>query len=410
MAPTVLGYAATLLAAAEWTLRRRGDADIYLDLSAAHDFTRKVVSPDHVVLSAVIPFGNRGRQQGCVLDVTGRILPNGDRYKGLDMQVKVNNLNLPREDGYFEAYMFKKSDRLELGLDIVVRGEGAARRIDELGRMKVELHHSFYMRSPLQYRRVEWDFVTARATAAPSSNGNGKKSEAGEAGGKAAKTATKTRTRTEPARQVGVALPVRTHILTPDDDFLQVVEQYAVPLSKKGDIVAVAESALAIIQGRLYHIENLRPRWLARKLCRMFDADSSLSTPYGCEMAFEVCGTGRILAAMAAGIAGKVIGRAGDFYRVAGPDVATIDDASGTLAPFDKHVVLGPAQSKQVCDEVKRRFGLEAAVVDANDLKKVMIVAISDPSLSQTVVDSLIDNPQGNAGEQTPIVVIPRSD
>lgn len=407
-----VGSLTVLALATECALRLRGDADICLDTAAAHDLKKQVVAPGHVILQATIPFANRGRQQGAVVDCTGRLLPLGDRYRGLTVDVHVNNLSLPRDDGYFEAIMFKKKERLELGVEVHVRGDDAAARLEKIPRMTLEFHHSFYMRSLIRHRRAEFDYPVAQAEALPAPPTRPKApspavprmappSPASPTGGAAPPPV--------PERQPGRAMPIRTHLLTPEDDFIDVVEKYALPMARPGDVVAVAESALAIMQGRLYHVEDMRPRWLARKLCRVFDADSSMSTPYGLEAAFRVCGTPRILVAVAAGVLGRAVGRSGDFYRVAGPDVATIDDSSGTLPPFDKHVVLGPADSKKVVDRVKAKFGVEAAVVDANDLKKCLVVAISDPSLEKSVIASLIDNPQGNAGEQTPIVLIPRT-
>lgn len=411
-----LGAAAAVAGAAEWALRKRGDADIALDVASARELRKIAEGPGEVVLGAVIPFAHHGKQQGCVLDCTARVLPDGDRYGGLDFDVRVSNLSLPRTDGYFEAIMYKKKEQLDLGLQISVRGEGDVwKRLQEVGYFCVEFRYCFYMRSPLHYRRAVLVYSMKRVA-----NTNGKSSAVaatdktvGAVGPvPTGSTATETAAppKAPPVRRVGQAIPLRTHILTPTDAFMDVVERYAVPVAKSGDVVAVAESALAIMQNRLHHVEDIQPRWLARKLCRIFDADSSLSTPYGLEMAFQVCGTQRVLAAFAAGIAGKLAGRAGDFYRVAGPDVACIDDASGTLPPFDKYVVLGPNDCQNVVNEVKRRFGLEAAIVDANDLKKVMVVAISDPALEGFVQSSLIDNPQGNAGEQTPLVLIPRTD
>lgn len=414
---SLLGGAALMSGAAEVAMRRWGDADIFLDVDRAHSFTHKVIGAGYVVLGAIVPFGNRGKQQGCVLDCSGRVLPDGDRYKGLHLEVRVSNLLLPRDDGYFEAIMYKKNDNLELGIEIHARGDGdVVRRLEEVGHIGLELRFSFYMRSPLQHRRTLFTFPVARARRqSQDGGGNGKGVVPGSASVEgivpARKRSAVIAKEKGPAteRRVGVAIPIRTHILTPCDRFAEVVEKYVMPLARKGDIVAVAESALAIMQGRLYHVEEIRPRWLACRLCRIVGPDSSLSTPYGMEMAFRVCGTARLLAAMAAGVAGKLIRRDGDFYRVAGEAVATIDDASGTLAPFDKYVVLGPVDADQVVDGIKRRFGLECAVVDANDLKRVAVLAVTDRTLSKVVEGALIDNPQGNAGEQTPVVLIPQS-
>ncbi|MBM3464253.1 MAG: hypothetical protein FJX76_19325 [Armatimonadetes bacterium] len=406
----LLGGAALLAGAAEIAMRKRGDTDILLDVTAAREFTRTSVGPEQVRLHAVVPFIHRGKQQGCVLDCTARVLPDGDRYDGLDFEVKVSNLSLPRNDGYFEAIMYKTNEKLDLGLEIEVRGKGDVwQRLQDLGHLLIEFRYCFYMRSPLHYRRAVLVYQMKRTSAAGNGKGSGEVAASSLGGGGTA-VDTAAPPRAARARKVGVAQPVRTHLLTPQDRFVEVLEKYVAPHAKPGDVVAVAESALAIMQNRLHHVEDIQPRFLAQKLCRLLDPDSSLSTPYGLEMAFQVCGAPRILAAFVAGVAGKVMGRSGDFYRVAGPDVACIDDASGTLPPFDKYVVLGPVDCQNVVNDVKKRLGLEAAVVDANDLKKCYVVAVSDPSLEKFVVDALIDNPQGNAGEQTPIVIIPRSE
>lgn len=404
---SALGGAAViagLAGAAEMAMRRRGDADIYIDVDDASGLCLEPISPTHVVLHAVLPFRNRGKQQGCVFDASGRVLPDGDRYDGLDLEVKVDNTLLPRTDGYFEAIMFKHKDPLSLRLELHARGEGdVLARLREVESITLELRHSFYMRSPLAYRRSAFTYRVSRATLrqAPA--------EPTAPPAKPVLASDETHAIAPRERVFGVALPIRTHILSPRDRFAEVVDRYVMPSAKTGDIVAIAESALAIMQGRLYHVEEIHPRWLARKACRIMGADSSLSTPYGMEMAFRVCGTSRMLAALAGGVIGKMVGRAGDFYRIAGEDVATIDDASGTLAPFDKYVVLGPVDVAESVAEIKRRFGLECAVVDANDLKKVAVLGLTDRALEPMVVSALIDNPQGNAGEQTPIVLIPRS-
>lgn len=412
------GALSLTLGIAEWAMQKRGDTNIVLDMHAVRDLEYEIDGSERLVLRAVIPFVHRGKQQGCVLDCTARVLPDGNRYGNLDFEVRVNNLSLPRHDGYFEAIMFKTKETLDLGLEISVRGKGdLLEQVRALKHLPIEIHYSFYMRSPLQYRRRILAYPVEKAVAVaprvpqggtqgstPETAGDTSEGGSGASGGGSA-----TAVRTARERKVGCAIPIRTHILGPQDAFAATVERYVLPHAKPGDMVAIAESALAIMQNRLYHVEDLQPRFLARKLCRLLDPDSSLSTPYGLEMAFAVCGTPRILAAFAAGVVGKVLGRSGDFYRVAGPDVACIDDASGTLPPYDKYVVLGPINEQQAVNEIKERFGLEACIVDANDLKKVYVVACSDSSLESWIQSSLIDNPQGNAGEQTPIVLIPRS-
>jgi hypothetical protein len=65
--------------------------------------------------------------------------------------------------------------------------------------------------------------------------------------------------------------------------------------------------------------------------------------------------------------------------------------------------------SQAVVDRVKAETGLDCAVVDVNDKSHYMglcIVAATSKSLHAVLERALIDNPTGNAIEQTPLVLI----
>ncbi|MCA9781781.1 MAG: F420-0:Gamma-glutamyl ligase, partial [Candidatus Eremiobacteraeota bacterium] len=158
--------------------------------------------------------------------------------------------------------------------------------------------------------------------------------------------------------------------------------------------------------GRLVYCEDIKPSYFATRLNKLFEMNSSLSSPYALEMAIREVGLPKILMSVAAGAVGKLRGKAGEFYRVAGRSVATIDDCTGTLPPFDKHVVMGPARGDQLCASIKAATGYEVAIVDANDLGKVDVLHLSDPTRHDAVVEALKPNPQGNADEMTPLVLI----
>jgi hypothetical protein len=79
---------------------------------------------------------------------------------------------------------------------------------------------------------------------------------------------------------------------------------------------------------------------------------------------------------------------------------------TGTLPPYDQFIVLGPEQPQKVVEDIKAQTGLEVAIVDVNDLKRVKVLAAT-AGVSESLLNAvLIDNPAGNAAEQTPIVLI----
>ncbi|MCL6449847.1 MAG: hypothetical protein K6T75_00940 [Acetobacteraceae bacterium] len=203
------------------------------------------------------------------------------------------------------------------------------------------------------------------------------------------------------------AFPIRTRILTPDDDLIQVLREYAGPLLGRGSVVAVSETALAILQGRFVRPERVRPGPLARFLARFVSRTGSLSSPFALQLVMQEHGRARVALAFLVGVITRLLlGRSGDLYRIAGPQASLVDDVTGTLPPYDKHIVLGPKDPQRVVEEIRRRTGSEAAVIDANDLGGVSIVAATRGVNRAHLREVFRTNPWGNGDEQTPILIL----
>lgn len=202
-------------------------------------------------------------------------------------------------------------------------------------------------------------------------------------------------------------VPVRTRILTDKDDIVDIIEQYARNEVGPNDVISVAESVVAITQGRIVRPEDLRPGLLARVMCRFVPQKGSLSSIYGMQAAMNMEGEWRFFFAMIAGLLAKLVGKNGVFYDLAGEQAALIDDVTGTMPPFDKHIVFGPADPAGVAEQIRKRLGCYGATVaDVNDLKRSRIVGTSAGLDPQLLAKTLIDNPFGNASQKTPIVII----
>ncbi len=202
------------------------------------------------------------------------------------------------------------------------------------------------------------------------------------------------------------AIPIRTHLVRENEDIVEVVRRYAGPVAHPGDVIAVAESVVAITQGRAVLPESLRPGLLARVLCRFPGKDGSLATPPAMQLAIREVGAPRVLLGTVAAGLGRAVGRRGDFFRVAGRSLAQIDDIAGTMPPYDKHVVLGPAAPGDVARRIKAATGVDAVVADVNDLGCVDVLGSTTPCAQDWVTRALVDNPFGNDDQQTPIVVL----
>lgn len=208
---------------------------------------------------------------------------------------------------------------------------------------------------------------------------------------------------------------IKTPVITWEDQLHKEVQVYALPHLRPGDILFLSEKMVACTQGRAYRLEEIQPRRLADLLSRFVSVTPSgtgLSIPETMEMALRECGAPRILLAAFVGMLGKIVGRKGWFYRVAGRKAAAIDGpCSDTLPPYNHCVVLAPLDP----DGTARRLsaclnGTSVLIADINDLGGYILGA-SDPSLDRELFTEILgDNPLGQSCGQTPLGIIRRTD
>jgi len=200
-------------------------------------------------------------------------------------------------------------------------------------------------------------------------------------------------------------LPVRTHCLTADDDIVEVAERYTAPLRRPGDVIFISEKAVAITQGRALREKDIQIGLTARLLwrcVRKVPYGIGLRSPATMQCAVMECGAPRIWLAAFVGAIGKLLGRRGDFYRVAGPGAATID-AAGTSPLQPEYVVLGPKDPDRVAAAIRGATGCETAIVDVNDIGGSWALGCTGGVDRRLVEACLRDNPLGQGAEQTPL-------
>ena len=201
-------------------------------------------------------------------------------------------------------------------------------------------------------------------------------------------------------------LPLKTHLLGPLDNTIEVLRNYAGELIQPGDILTIGETPVAVIQGRYTHPSMVRPSWIARLLCRVFHPTSSLATACGLQTLIDQVGPTRVILAWSIGLTLKIIGLKGWFYRLAGEQARLIDDITGTTPPYDQTIVLGPADPVLLCQEAADVLGISVAIVDVNDLGRVKVLASSNGCDEALLHRALRPNPAGNANERTPLVLV----
>lgn len=208
-------------------------------------------------------------------------------------------------------------------------------------------------------------------------------------------------------------LCLKTHVITEKDDIVDVTEKYAKPYIEEGDILFITEKIVGCTQGRAIPLSEIHPRKLAVILSKFV-----LKTPYGIglampetmEMALRECGTMRILFAAAVSAVGKLLGKRGWFYKIAGEKARSIDGPCDcTLPPYNECVSLAPLDPDEVAKKVSDAIGCEVIITDINDLGGNILGTSEKDADRELYVKILKDNPLGQSSQQTPMGIIRKS-
>lgn len=204
-----------------------------------------------------------------------------------------------------------------------------------------------------------------------------------------------------------VIVPVPTRILTHHDDICDAILEFGADKIGPNDVVCAAESVVAITQGMAKRCEDFQPGFVAKVLSQMFPAKGSISSWYSMQALIAEEGAGKVLYGFILGCLAKCVGVSGTFYRHAGYQARLIDDITGTMPPYDKHIVYGPKDPVKVSEAITKACGCYgAAIADVNDLKRSHILGVSKGVDADKVAEILINNPFGNGSEKTPICII----
>ncbi len=371
------------LAAIETRFRRQpGNATVFSD--HGWGFTRS--EPTLLRISGRVTVRNPQQLREVMLvDVvpTARLL-SAASVDGLQISARIisHDKDYPaRPDGYWNAFVAKPGKyhkTHDFEVDVEVRGPADA--LDACYATWVELQVDTY---GFEGAKPVWHHVVLTLSEHPETSPDGWR----DAG----------RSR---------VLPIKTHLLTPLDDPIEVIKEYVAPHAEPGDIVTIGESPLAVIQGRFTDPRMIKAGWVATRLSQFMSGEGSVGTAGGMQSLVDQIGSVRVVAGVVGGAAAKAIRQDGWFYRICGEQSKLIDDVTGTLPPYDRFIVLGPEDSSGVCAAIQASTGLAAAVVDANDLGRVDVIG-STPGLDVSLIDeALRSNPAGNGAETTPIVLI----
>lgn len=202
---------------------------------------------------------------------------------------------------------------------------------------------------------------------------------------------------------------IKTHVVSKKDKIEKLINKYVLNKIKRGDIVLISERIIAIMQGRSYYIDDIRPSWWAKTLSKYVSKHPGgigLRSPWTMQLAIQEAGLTRILFCSFVAAITKPFGIKGLFYHLVGNNINAIDGpCEYTLPPGNVSAKLGPKDPMKVAKDLFSKFKIPIGIVDANDYG-VRAMGWSDGVDRKFLELVFRDNPLGQTNEQTPIAIV----
>jgi hypothetical protein len=212
-------------------------------------------------------------------------------------------------------------------------------------------------------------------------------------------------------------VPVKTHLVGIDEDLGGVIALYAAEQITPDTTLCLSQKFVSITHGDVRHISDVNDGWLAHLIVKYVhkndNGDIGYSHPKKMQVAIDEAGYPRMIAAViGGGFTKAVLGRRGDFYRIAGNHISEIDGfAPQAMPPYDEWAMLPSKDPDGICNDLARRFGCAAYVIDGNNID-VQVVGRSTnmPMSDADAREVMLDNPMGQGDEMTPVFLITPQD
>ena len=205
--------------------------------------------------------------------------------------------------------------------------------------------------------------------------------------------------------------PVMTHVVKSGDDLEEMMETYLCKYLQEGDRIFISEKIVAISQGRAFPIDKIKPRRLAKFLCRFVYKTPygiGLGSPWTMELAIRELGAPKILFAAFCSAVTKLFGIRGVFYRICGPRARAIDGPCDcTLPPYNHYAKLAPKKPDEVAARLAKKTGVPVVIIDANDLGVEVLGRSDKKELTVPWCRAVFkDNPLDQSRQQTPLCIV----
>lgn len=206
---------------------------------------------------------------------------------------------------------------------------------------------------------------------------------------------------------------IQTHFIERGESYIELIEQYVLPLHRESDILSISEKVISMCQNNVVEKRDVKLGFWAKNLSRFASSNNhgiAMDEPYKLQLAINIAGLPRILLASVCSAVTKLFGKKGVFYKIAGHGIDGIDGfyMGSSFDVYHDIALLNPREPKKVCNEICDKLNVKCMIVDANDLS-VEIFGKSD-SLKDVNNEHLIniirDNPAGQSDELTPFIIL----
>ena len=199
------------------------------------------------------------------------------------------------------------------------------------------------------------------------------------------------------------------------EDLHAVLREYVLPHYKEGEWLVISEKIISVSENLVRHISTVKVGWLARFITLGVKKHKNMtawSRPEKMQVAIEIVGAPRIVLAAAVGAVGKLVGRRGWFWVVAGHRVSEIDGfIPEDMYPYTEYGVLPPPDPQGVCDGIEKALGIPAVTADANYIDVKVLGVSRGVGLAWPIVRRiLLNNPLGQGNKMTPFVLVRKAD
>lgn len=207
---------------------------------------------------------------------------------------------------------------------------------------------------------------------------------------------------------------IQTHFVEVGEDQAELVRRYVSPLYQPGDVLAFGAKVMAMCTRNVKTKEEIKPGFWARLLsphASETTAGIGMHDPYKLQLAIEMVGAPRVVLAAVVSALTKPFGVKGLFYRIVGKGVAGIDGFyyRSSFERYKSLALINPTNPVELCDEIMRKTGIPTVLMDANDIDQNQLgKATAFPLTDDQIQDALKDNPSGQGGELTPLILIRR--